>query len=177
MASSMVLKFCARIGGPAVSTCTVMASRHALVARHDPTLKRKRTHKIDPKKRPKKPSNISKKPVEVFPPVDPEAFVDRTLLQPDRLRQLPKISEKEKERRVLLLKDWSKYRNRQQRDELQRLQDVIMSRELALRELRKISPWHYEQAVKADEGLFPLQLSGPTETPPIAGYVAPDAID
>ena len=54
-----------------------MAPRLSALGRHDPTLKRKKTHKNDPKKKQKKSSNISKKPVEVFPPVDPEAFPDR----------------------------------------------------------------------------------------------------
>lgn len=176
MASSMV-KFCTLgLRAATLSRCTVLAPRCAALGRHDPTLKRKKKSKIDPKKL-KRSSNISKKPVEILPPIDPEAFVDRALLEPERLRQLPKISEKEKERRVLLLKEWSKCRNRQQRDELRRLQDIIESRDFALRELKRISPWHYEEAIKVDEGLFPLQLHGPTETPPVAGYVAPDAID
>lgn len=90
---------------------------------------------------------------------------------------MPEVDEQEKERRVLLLKEWSKYRNQQQRNELRKLKDVIMSRELALRELKKVSPWHYEEAVKTDDSLFPLHLHGPTETPPIPGYIAPDIID
>ena len=99
------------------------------------------------------------------------------MLHSDRVRNIPKVDEQEQERRVLLLKEWSKYRNQQQRDELRKLQVVISSRELALRELKKVSPWHYEEAMKTDESLFPLHLQGPTETPPILGYIAPDIID
>ena len=102
---------------------------------------------------------------------------DRRLLESDRIRNVPKVDEHEQERRVLLLKEWSKYRNQQQRNELRKLQDVISSRELALRELKKVSIWHYEEAVKTDESLFPLHLQGPTETPPIVDYIAPDLID
>ena len=90
---------------------------------------------------------------------------------------MPKVDEHEQERRTLLLKEWSKYRNQQQRDELRKLQDVISSRELALRELKKVSLWHFEEAVKTDDSLFPLHLQGPTETPPIVGYIAPDIIE
>lgn len=98
-------------------------------------------------------------------------------MQDNRVRNVPPIDEQENERRVLLLKEWSKYRNQQQREELRKLQDVINSRELALRELKKVSPWHYKEAVKIDDSLFPLYLKGPTETPPIPGYIAPDIID
>ena len=62
---------------PALAQSSVLAPRLAALGRHDPTLKRKKTPKIDPKKKQKKSSNVSKKPVEVFPPVDPEAFIDR----------------------------------------------------------------------------------------------------
>ena len=76
MASSFT-KFCATLRAPVISQSSVLAPRLAALGRHDPSLKRKKTHKLDTKKKQKKTSNISKKPVEVFPPVDPEAFVDR----------------------------------------------------------------------------------------------------
>ena len=104
-------------------------------------------------------------------------LLNRSLLKSDRIRNVPKVDGDEEERRVLLLKEWSKYRNERQRKELRKLQDVISSRELALRELKKVSIWHYEEAVKTDDSLFPLHLQGPTETPPVVDYIAPDLID
>ena len=173
-----MVKLCTSfVRGPVVVRVTAVSPRYAALGRHDPTLKRKKKMAQQQKKKPKKTSRASKKPVEVFPPVDPEAFVDRSLFQAERRRELSKISEEEKERRILLLKEWSRYRNRQQREELRKLQEVISSRELALRELKKVSEWHYEEAIKTDEELFPLHLTGPTETPPVANYIAPDAIE
>lgn len=176
MASSFS-KICTAFRAPALSQSSILAPRLAALGRHDPSLKRKKTHKIDKKKKQKKSSNISKKPIEIFPPVDPEAFIDRNLLQKERVRNVVEVDEQEQERRILLLKEYSKYRNQQQRDELRKLQEVVMSRELALRELKKVSPWHYEEAVKTDDTLFPLHMKGPSETPPIVGYIAPDIID
>ena len=76
MASSFT-KFCVTLRAPAMPQSSVLAPRLAVLGRHDPGVRGKKTQKSDPKKKQKKTSNISKKPVEVFPPVDPEAFVDR----------------------------------------------------------------------------------------------------
>ena len=90
---------------------------------------------------------------------------------------MPVVDGEEQEKRVLLLKEWSRFRNRKHRDELKKLQEIISTRELALRELKKVSLWHYEEAIKTDESLFPLNLQGPTETPPVVDYIAPDMVE
>ena len=65
----------------------------------------------------------------------------------------------------------------QHKEDLQRVQELDRCREEALKELKTSSLHLYEEAIQVDGDLFPVQFKGPTETPPIADYMAPDMDD
>ncbi|PIK60754.1 putative 39S ribosomal protein L40, mitochondrial-like [Apostichopus japonicus] len=103
------------------------------------------------------------KPVE-------EMRVDRALLDEARKRDLPEIPPEEQERRALLLKRWSKFKFAQHVTETRLIEGAIKAQEKALNELRTESEELYQQAIKTDNSLFPLEGVGPTHTPAIDGF-------
>lgn len=105
-------------------------------------------------------------------PLDPE------ILNPARKRTRgPEITEEEKERRVLLVKEYTRHCMKRHKQELILLQGMMTARHRALDELRKISFPLYSQALELSNDLFPFSHSGPTATPPIPGYIPPDLED
>ena len=150
-----------------------LAIRQALPARHNPGLKKKKGPVVRKKKTPS--FNIRK--TEIVPPIDPESLLNTELLDASRQRSPVDISPEEKERRTLLLKEWSRHKMQQHKEDLQRVQELERCREEALKELKKSSLYLYEEAIKVEEHLFPVQFKGPTETPPIPDYMAPDMDD
>ncbi|XP_062502813.1 large ribosomal subunit protein mL40-like [Corticium candelabrum] len=101
--------------------------------------------------------------------------IDPDLLRPERQRQRLAISEEEKECRVLLAKDWSRYQMQRYEEDFRKLTGLIVCRKKALVELKKASEILYEKAIVIDKKLFPLEKKGPTATPPLQSYEAPDA--
>ena len=101
-------------------------------------------------------------------PLDPE------MLNPARKREKVAISEEEKEQRYLLVKEWSKYKMEQHKQELQHLQNLMKSRGKALRELKKVSHTLYNQALELNPDLFPFECAALTHTPPVPTYTPPD---
>ncbi|XP_020625730.1 39S ribosomal protein L40, mitochondrial-like [Orbicella faveolata] len=151
-----------------------LSIRQSLPARHNPSLKRKKNLAV--KKKKKTPSfNVRK--TEIVPPIDPESLLNAALLEASRQRHPLEVSPEEQERRILLLKEWSRHKMQQHKEDLQRVQELERCREEALKELKKSSLHLYEQAIQVGGDLFPLQFKGPTETPPIADYMAPDMDD
>ena len=57
-------------------------------------------------------------------PVDPEPLLNPALLDASRLRMPIKLSPEEQERRTLLLKEWSRYKMKQHKEDLQRVQEL-----------------------------------------------------
>lgn len=161
-----------RAGLSLFNRSTALSARQAIPLRHAPNVKKKSKQGKDVKK--KKPKIVIRKPSEIVPPIDPEAIPNLELREPARRRSTAKISEEEMEKRVLLLKDWSRFKMQQHKEDLQRIQEMTRCREEALKELKKSSMFLYLEAIKIDKTLFPLEFTGPTETPPIAGYSAPD---
>ena len=155
---------------------SLLSIRQALPGRHNPSLKRKKGASIDPKKK-KSERVVIRKPTEIVPPIDPESVLDVALLEPARKRQTIELSLEERERRTLLLKEWSRFKMQQHKEELQKVQELERCREEALKELKKSSLDLYHAAIRVDRSLFPIQFKGPTETPPIPDYVAPDMED
>lgn len=103
--------------------------------------------------------------------------LDPEMLNPARKRQRVAIPEEEKERRFLLIKEWSRYRMEQHKQELQRLHGLKKSREKALRELKKVSLPLYNQALELNPALFPFECQPLTNTPPFPSYIPPDPDD
>lgn len=101
-------------------------------------------------------------------PLDPE------MLNPARKRERVSISVKEEERRYLLIKEWSRYKMEQHKCELLYLQNLMKSRDKALRELKRISLPLYNQALELNPALFPFECQSPTYTPPLPSYTPPD---
>ena len=69
--------------------------------------------------------------------VDPEPLLNPALLDASRLRTPIKLSPEEQERRTLLLKEWSRYKMKQHKEDLQRVQELERCGEEALKELKK----------------------------------------
>lgn len=91
-----------------------------------------------------------------------------------RVRSLPPLSPEESERRVLLLKKWSLFKQKQDEAEKNAIKCLVESQQEALKELRLESEELYEAAIRRDEGLFPFQRDGPSYTPPLPGYDPPE---
>ena len=82
-------------------------------------------------------------------PVDPEPLLNPALLDASRLRTPIKLSPEEQERRTLLLKEWSRYKMKQHKEELQRVQELERYGEEALKELKKSSLYLCHEANRA----------------------------
>ena len=101
-------------------------------------------------------------------PLDPE------MLNPARKREKATISVEEREQRFLLVKEWSRYKMEQHKQELQHLQNMMKSRYRALSELKKVSLPLYNQALELNPDLFPYECPVVTYTPPLPTYTPPD---
>ena len=101
-------------------------------------------------------------------PLDPET------LNPARKRAPASIPPEERERRFLLVKEYSRYRMERHKQELSLLQGMVAVRRRALLELKKVSFPLYLQALERSRDLFPFTCTGPTAMPPIPGYLPPD---
>lgn len=65
-----------------------------------------------------------------------------------RLRKLPSLSEKEKESRILIQKEWNRYKTQQHMATIQALDSIIYSQQRALNELRLESEDLYQEAIQ-----------------------------
>ena len=83
----------------------------------------------------------------------------------------------EEERRALLMKKWRRYKAEVHAEETKQLQTAQHSQRRALEELRAESEELYQKAIEKDFFLFPLEIKGPTRTPPIKGYKEKLSID
>lgn len=91
-----------------------------------------------------------------------------------RVRSSPKLSFEESERRALLLKEWSRYKNFQHQTEMAAIEEALAGQTQALKELQLESEELYKAAISPDNSLFPLQCHGTCYTPPIPDQEAPD---
>lgn len=91
-----------------------------------------------------------------------------------RLRKIPPISEEETESRILLIKEWNKYKTQQHLANVQELDSILYSQQKALDELRTESEDLYQEAIQIDLGLLPYTAKGPLKTPAIESYDSPD---
>lgn len=135
--------------------------------------------KVDPKREQmvkerlkKKLKKLERVPPELIPIEDfitPAKCMDET-----RVRSAPKLSFEESERRALLLKEWSRYKQNQHHAEMVAINLALEAQREALEELRLESEELYLAALKPDLNLFPFSHQGPSYTPPKTKHEAPD---
>ena len=91
-------------------------------------------------------------------------------------RQRPQVelSFEEAERRALLSKKWSLYKQREHEMEREAIKSMLEAQQEALQELKLMSQELHEEAIKRDPSLFPFEREGPTYTPPISNYQPPE---
>uniref|UniRef100_A0A8C0XGM8 Large ribosomal subunit protein mL40 n=1 Tax=Castor canadensis TaxID=51338 RepID=A0A8C0XGM8_CASCN len=144
--------------------------------RGEPLRKKK---KVDPKKDQAAKERLKKKirklekggqeliPIEDF--ITPVRFLDKS-------RQRPHVALpfEESERRALLLKRWSLYKQQEHAMERNAIKSMLETQQEALQELRLESPELYTEAIKRDSSLFPFEKEGPHYTPPISSYQPPE---
>lgn len=80
----------------------------------------------------------------------------------------------ESERRALLLKKWSLYKQREHELERAAIASLLEAQREALQELELTAPELHAEATKRDSSLFPFERQGPDYTPPIANYQPPE---
>lgn len=68
-----------------------------------------------------------------------------------RLRNLPPLSAEELESRVLLQKEWNKYKSRQYLADVQTIDSILYSQQRALNELRAESEELYQEATQVNK--------------------------
>uniref|UniRef100_A0A8D8CQ29 Large ribosomal subunit protein mL40 n=1 Tax=Culex pipiens TaxID=7175 RepID=A0A8D8CQ29_CULPI len=76
--------------------------------------------------------------------------------------------------RVLLEKQWAKFKMQEKLGDYQLIDRVLAAQTKALNELRFESEALYQAAIQPDGALVPLKAVGPVATPPIRGYEMPD---
>ncbi|XP_074868585.1 large ribosomal subunit protein mL40 [Carettochelys insculpta] len=154
---------------------SMLAFQMSLPMRAEP----KKKKRVDPKREQlqkerlkKKIKKLEKLMPEMIPIEDFEIPVK--LLGDSRVRDAPQLSFEESERRILLLKKWSLYKQKEANAEMEALKSLIAAQQEALKELRLESEELYQAAIKRDHDLFPFEKEGPSYTPPIPGHYAPE---
>jgi len=107
-------------------------------------------------------------------PID-ECETPLTLIDSHKECKRPlELSEGVMEQRILLEKQWAKYKHQQHLADVQMLDRISYSQQKALDELRKESEELYQEAIQIDPMLLPFKTEGPVNTPPIQNYEVPD---
>ncbi|XP_015109288.1 39S ribosomal protein L40, mitochondrial [Diachasma alloeum] len=91
-----------------------------------------------------------------------------------RTRPKPKLSEEVIEERMLLMKEWARYKQREHLSDIQMIDTVVLSQQKALDELRAESEELYQAAIEVDLSFLPHDVQGPVSTPPIKEFDSPD---
>lgn len=141
--------------------------------RMDPSIIKMREERR--KKKLEKQIRRLQKVVQTLKPIE-EIEQSKTLMKEleQRKREVPPVSPEEAEQRLLLEKEWCRYKLRCYLKDKSTLESILHSQEQALEELKAESEDLYEKAIQLDMGLLPYQVSGPVSTPPIENYVYPD---
>ncbi|EZA57866.1 hypothetical protein DMN91_002756 [Ooceraea biroi] len=127
------------------------------------------------KKRLEKQIKRLEKYVKQLKPID-EVEVPLKLMdeKEQRLRKPPSLSEEEMESRIILQKEWTRYKYRQYLEDAQAIDSILYSQQKALDELRAESEELYQEAIQMDLALLPHTTKGPVKTPVIKNYDSPD---
>ena len=91
-----------------------------------------------------------------------------------RARNPPQLLLEESERRALLLKDWSRYKQSQHQAEMDAISQALEAQREALEELRLESEELYYAALTPDPSLLPFHRQGPSYTPAKHNYEPPE---
>ncbi|KAL0979258.1 hypothetical protein UPYG_G00182870 [Umbra pygmaea] len=139
----------------------------------------KKKKKVDPRREQMMRERLKKKlkKLERVPPelIPIEDFITPTkCMDETRVRGDPELSFEESERRALLLKEWSRYKQIQHRAEMEAVGLAVAAQREALEELRLESEELYQAALRPDPVLFPFKQQGPSYTPPKAQYETPE---
>ncbi|XP_028566266.1 large ribosomal subunit protein mL40 [Podarcis muralis] len=154
---------------------SLLGLRAALPMRAEPRKKKKVDQKRDIAIRDrlrKKIKKLQKAPQELIPIEDfitPFRFLDEK-----RVRDTPPLSPEESERRALLMKKWSFYKQKEHEAENSIIKSLVDAQEAALKELRLESEELYEAAIQRDDGLFPFERQELMHSPPLPKYEAPE---
>ncbi|XP_012164304.1 39S ribosomal protein L40, mitochondrial [Bombus terrestris] len=102
-------------------------------------------------------------------------ILPQLLQKENRACHLPvSLSEEEMERRKLLEREWSRYKQEQWLKDLHVMKSIMVSQEIALKELKAVSMQLYKKAVEFDDSFIPYSATGPVYTPPIEDFDSPD---
>ncbi|KAM4649284.1 large ribosomal subunit protein mL40 [Amazona ochrocephala] len=154
---------------------SVLALRASLPMRAQP----KKKKKVDVKREQAQKERMKKK-IKKLEKATPELIPIEDFITPvkysdsNRVRSLPDLSPEETERRVLLLKKWCLFKQKQDNAEKKAIQSMVEAQQEALKELRLESEELYQAAIRRDERLFPFERDGPSYTPPLPGYDPPE---
>ncbi|OPJ74871.1 39S ribosomal protein L40, mitochondrial [Patagioenas fasciata monilis] len=155
---------------------SLLALGASLPVRAQPQKKKK---KVDVKREQAQKDRMKKK-IKKLEKAAPELIPIEDFITPikysdsNRVRSLPPLSFEETERRVLLTKKWSLFKQKQALAEKKAIQTLVEAQQEALKELRLESEELYQAAIRRDEGLFPFERDGPDYTPPLPGYDPPE---
>ncbi|KAF7991175.1 hypothetical protein HCN44_002737 [Aphidius gifuensis] len=94
--------------------------------------------------------------------------------QAKRTRPKPVHTQEYLEQRILLTKEWSRFKNAQFMEDIRMLDNVMLSQQKALDELRAESEELYQEAIQPDVNLMPHITKGPLNTIAIPNYEKPD---
>uniref|UniRef100_A0A8B9P8S2 Large ribosomal subunit protein mL40 n=1 Tax=Apteryx owenii TaxID=8824 RepID=A0A8B9P8S2_APTOW len=136
----------------------------------------KKKKKVDIKREQAQKDRMKKK-IRKLEKAAPEMIPIEDFMTPPKysdMRSLPPLSFEETERRVLLMKKWSLYKQKQDEAEKKAIQTLVAAQQEALKELRLESEELYQAAIRRDERLFPFERDGPNYTPPLPGYDPPE---
>ncbi|XP_069476159.1 large ribosomal subunit protein mL40 [Ambystoma mexicanum] len=139
----------------------------------------KKKKRVDPKRDSANRDRLRKK-LKKLERVAPELIPIEDFIDPSQhkvqlnVRSLPTLPFEERERRAVLLKKWSLFKQEEHKLEMATIESLLDAQAKALAELRLESEELYQAAVLRDPGLFPFESQGPTHTPPIPNYEAPE---
>ncbi|XP_055970257.1 uncharacterized protein LOC130023696 [Sorex fumeus] len=105
---------------------------------------------------------------------DMKASSTELFLDKERQRPPVELPFEEEERRALLLKKWSLYKQQEHKMERDAIRSMLEAQQKVLLELQLAAPELYEEAIKRDPGLFPFEREGPDYTPPVTNYQPPE---
>lgn len=111
-----------------------------------------------------------------FKPIE-ELRADRSVLKEVDNRKrtdLAKLTPTENYDNQTLEVKWAKYKLKQFLNETNQISVMVKSQEKALRNLKKDDEKLYEMAISLDEKLIELKFNGPSYTPAIKAYDAPE---